>query len=337
MAELRFEGVTKKFDRVSAVKDLSLTVSNGEFVVLLGPTGAGKTTTLRLGAGLETPDEGKVFLDGVEVTKVSPAARDVTFVFQEYSLYPHLTVFENMAFPLKSPIRKVGKSEIKKRVTEVAEMLRIGHKLKNKATQLSGGEMQRVSIGRALVRAPKVFLMDEPLSSLDAKLREDLRVELKRIQREIGATILYVTHDQLEAMTLADRIGILNEGVLEQIDAPQRIYEKPCSIYAARRLGSPQINLIDPGVLGLMPSSKSSVKLGVRPEDIIIKNSSKTNAKVLGLENLGVETVALLSVDGIQVHGLLDRNVNLNVGESVSVSVKPGRMSEFDAVGRAVV
>ena len=212
--------------------------------MLLGPTGAGKTTTLRLAAGLDRPEKGRVLIGGRDVTAEPPAARNVTFVFQQYSLYPHLSVFDNLAFPLRSPARRVPEPEIATTVRDVARMLRIEDKLANKATQLSGGQMQRVAIGRALVREPAIYLMDEPLSSLDAKLRADLRVELKRIQEQLGATILYVTHDQTEAMTLASRIGVIDQGRLVQIGTPREIYENPVNSYVATRLGSPGINLL---------------------------------------------------------------------------------------------
>ncbi len=192
MADVVFENVTKRFGRVTAVENLTLEIEDGEFIVLLGPTGAGKTTTLRLAGGLEVPDHGRILIGGNDVTKTPSAVRDVAFVFQQYSLYPHYTVFDNMAFPLRAPLRRTSAAAIKERVTQIACLLRIEDKLDNRATQLSGGEMQRVAIGRALVREPAAFLMDEPLSSLDAKLREDLRVELKRIQVDLGATILYV-------------------------------------------------------------------------------------------------------------------------------------------------
>lgn len=207
MADVRVHGVTKSFGDKQAVSGLDLRVADGEFVVLLGPTGAGKTTTLRLIAGLERPEAGTIHIGGRDVTRLDPASRDVAFVFQQYSLYPHLSVYENLAFPLRSPARRMSEDEIHSRVLDVAKLVRIDHKLENRSTRLSGGEMQRVAIGRALVRKPAIFLMDEPLSSLDAKLRADLRLELKRIQTELGATVLYVTHDQIEAMTMADRIG----------------------------------------------------------------------------------------------------------------------------------
>src|SRR3979409_1411987 len=206
MAEVEIRAVSKAFKGAQAISDLSLTVGDGEFVALLGPTGAGKTTTLRLVAGLEMPDSGSIRIDGRDVTGDAPADRDVAFVFQQYSLYPHLTVFENMAFALRAPIRRVPEADIRAKVEQIARLLHIEEKLQNRATQLSGGQMQRVAIGRALVRKPPVYLMDEPLSSLDAKLRAEMRIELKRVHREVGATILYVTHDQTEAMTMATRI-----------------------------------------------------------------------------------------------------------------------------------
>ena len=209
MADVGLESVTKRFGQTVAIDHLSIKVDDGSFVVLLGPTGAGKTTTLRLIAGLETPDEGRVVIGRREVTKSPAAARDVAFVFQQYSLYPHLSVYDNLAFPLRSPTRHIPENEIKRKVTETAALLRIEAKLGNRATNSSGGEMQRVAIGRALVRRPAIFLMDEPLSSLDAKLRAELRLELKRIQVELGATFLYVTHDQIEAMSMATKIGVI--------------------------------------------------------------------------------------------------------------------------------
>lgn len=337
MAEASLHGVTKRFNGVAAVDDVELSVADGEFLVLLGPTGAGKTTTLRLIAGLERPDTGRITIGGLDVTQVPSAERDVAFVFQQYSLYPHYTVFENLAFPLRAPGRRMKMDDIRKRVGEIAETLRISHKLDNKSTQLSGGEMQRVSIGRALVRQPNVFLMDEPLSSLDAKLREDLRVELKRIQRELGATIVYVTHDQLEAMTLADRIGILDHGQLVQVDAPREVYERPATVYAAQRLGSPPINLLQAGTLGLIPDGKDSVIAGVRPEDIELTEIGGVEAKVIALEHRGAEVIALMELDENQhIHALIDAKKPVREGESARLSVRPGSSIWFDKDKRLV-
>src|SRR5690348_5058882 len=253
MADVLLRQVSKRFGMTEAVSDLSLAIEDGEFIVLLGPSGAGKTTTLRLVAGLERPDFGAILIDGRDVTKDPPGSRDMAFVFQQYSLYPHLSVYDNLAFPLRSPVRRVPEATIRKRVEQTAELLHIASKLNNRATRLSGGEMQRVAIGRALVRDPSIFLMDEPLSSLDAKLRAELRLELKRIQIELGATILYVTHDQVEAMTMATRIGVIKDGQLLQLGSPREIYESPSSRYVASRLGTPQINFVPARLLSEVP------------------------------------------------------------------------------------
>lgn len=331
MTELRLQGVRKRFGAVTAVDDLSITVADGEFVVLLGPTGAGKTTTLRLAAGLEKPDSGAVFIGGRDVTALAPAERDVAFVFQQYSLYPHYSVYDNLAFPLRAPGRRWPEDKIRRRVEEIADMLGMAGKLRNRATELSGGEMQRVSIGRALVRAPNVFLMDEPLSSLDAKLRENMRVELKRIQRELGATILYVTHDQLEAMTLADRIGILAEGRLVQMGPPREIYENPASVHAARRLGSPPMNIVPPAALGLAQTPPGTASAGVRPEDIGLGAADGLPARVESVEHLGASMVAVLKADGARLHVLLGPGHETRRGDDVRFSVNRDRIMFFDA------
>src|ERR1700731_3508359 len=275
MAEVSLLDVSKRFGAVEAVRGLSLAIADGEFVVLLGPTGAGKTTTLRLIAGMERPDAGRVVIRGRDVTRDVPAERDVAFVFQQYSLYPHLPVYDNLAFPLRSPARRMDEAFIRRRVQQVAELLHIEQKLANRATALSGGEMQRVAIGRALVRDPAVYLRDEPLSSLDAKLRAELRLELKRIQRELGTTILYVTHDQIEAMTMADRIGVMNDGEMIQLGTPREIYEQPNSAYVASRLGTPIINLIPAELLGGDTVPPKARTVGLRTEHIRISSADR--------------------------------------------------------------
>ncbi|MFQ5466760.1 MAG: ABC transporter ATP-binding protein [Kiloniellaceae bacterium] len=338
MAEVELRGVDKRFGETHAIKGMNLSVASGEFVVLLGPTGAGKTTTLRLVAGLERADTGAILIDGTDVTALPPATRNVAFVFQQYSLYPHYSVYDNMAFPLRAPGMRLSKDEIHARVREVAGLLHIEDKLRNRATQLSGGEMQRVAIGRALVRQPTIFLMDEPLSSLDAKLREDLRVELKRIQRDLGATILYVTHDQLEAMTLADRIGVLREGELVQIDRPRAVYESPRNVYVARRLGSPQINLLDVGLLdagshAMAGAPSGAAQVGLRPEDVLLRCDGGAAATVLAIEHLGVETIVVLDVAGCRVHSLLGSAAPFSVGDSTHIQVRPRAAIFFDANG----
>ena len=333
MADVRLSSVSKRFGDVEAVSGLSLDIADSELVVLLGPSGAGKTTTLRLIAGLERQEAGSVAIGGRDVSTAPPAQRDVAFVFQQYSLYPHYTVYDNLAFPLRSPLRRLPEAQIRARVGEIAEMLRISSKLRNKATQLSGGEMQRVAIGRALVREPACFLMDEPLSSLDAKLREDLRIELKRIQRELGATILYVTHDQIEAMTLGDRIGVLDRGHLAQLGSPRELYERPSSTVVARRLGSPPINLLDPGLVG-GTAPRGAATVGVRPEDVRL-GASGLSARVAAVEALGAENVvALEAAGGTLLHALVAGEVGVSPGHMVHVELAPERLIWFGADGK---
>ncbi|MEE8505748.1 MAG: ABC transporter ATP-binding protein [Kiloniellales bacterium] len=333
MADVVFENVTKRFGKVAAVENLTLEIEDGEFIVLLGPTGAGKTTTLRLVGGLETPDHGRILIGGNDVTHAPSAVRDVAFVFQQYSLYPHFTVFDNMAFPLRAPLRRTSAAAIKERVTEIARLLRIEDKLDNRATQLSGGEMQRVAIGRALVREPAAFLMDEPLSSLDAKLREDLRVELKRIQVDMGATILYVTHDQIEAMTMADRIGVLREGRLVQVGTPRQVYAEPETDYVALRLGSPRINLLPMGALGITEGPAGAETIGIRPEDVVLGRGDGLG-EVLTVEHLGAETVVLLRIGGHEVHALAGPGEPARPGDRVTVSTRLEAALYFDRDGR---
>lgn len=295
MASVTFENVSKRFRHTVAADNHNFEIKDKEFFVLLGPTGVGKTTLLRLVAGLDMPDEGDIKFNGKSVSTLSPADRDTTFVFQQYSLYPHMSVYDNMAFPLRSPKLDVTEEEIKQRITDISKVLNISHKLENKATALSGGEMQRVAIGRSLVRDPSIFLMDEPLSSLDAKLRSELRVELKRIHRELGATLLYVTHDQIEAMSLADRIGVMGGGQLLQIGTPKQIYEDPDSIYVAQKLGQPTINILDVKYFDALSVPKGATQVGIRTENIRFLNDQPDEmhmvGKVLWVENLGDQNI----------------------------------------------
>ena len=292
MADLKLVGVSKSFGTTAAVRDLSIDIPSGEFIVLLGPSGAGKTSTLRLVAGLEAPDQGQVWIGGRDVTQVAPALRDVTFVFQQYSLYPHLSVYDNLAFPLRSPLRKISEADIKTKVNDIARLLRMEDKLHNPATKLSGGQMQRVAIGRALVRNPAVYLMDEPLSSLDAKLRNDLRLELKHIQQDLGATMLYVTHDQVEALTLASRIGVLDHGKLVQMGTPKQVYEDPISVNVASRLGSPRINLLSRSAISKLPAPKNVVTFGVRAEHIYLQKIYQSDLNLMQCQVKRIERLS---------------------------------------------
>ena len=336
MAEVSLKSVTKRFGAVAAVSGVDLAISDGEFVVLLGPTGAGKTTTLRVVAGLEKIDSGQVWIGGRDVTKIEPAGRDVAFVFQQYSLYPHLTVFENLAFPLRSPARRMAEPEIERRVKEIAEMLRIGKKLQNRATQLSGGEMQRVAIGRALVRRPAIYLMDEPLSSLDAKLRGDMRVELKRIQQDLGATLLYVTHDQIEAMTMANRIGVLDRGQLVQLGSPREIYEDPASIYVATRLGQPQINLLPAGLIPDGGGPKTASMVGARTEHMRIAKAANGSAlgKVEWVEHLGDQSHLHIRIGDRRITSLVASDAAYTPGDRVDLALTNALY--FDLAGNRV-
>jgi multiple sugar transport system ATP-binding protein len=334
MSDVALRQVSKRFGVVEAMCDLTMEIGSGQLVVLLGPTGAGKTTTLRVIAGLERPDRGALTIDGRDVTREPPAARDVAFVFQQYSLYPHLTVYDNLAFPLRAPSRRFTEAEIKKRVQEIAGLLRITGKLNNLATRLSGGEMQRVAIGRALVRQPAIYLMDEPLSSLDAKLRADLRLELKRIQVDLGATVLYVTHDQIEAITMASRIGVMRDGRLLQFGTPREIYERPNDLYVATRLGSPQINLIPAELIPEAPRPNNTTTIGVRTEHVQISETRGVGlvGQVRRIERLGDQNHVHIEYRGRSLVTLADPHRPFSAGQEVELTLIDPLY--FDADGR---
>ena len=332
MSKIELQNITKIYDKtIKALDDISFTVNDGEFFVLLGPTGAGKTTTLRAIAGLEKIEKGKILFDDEDVTHAQPAARDTAFVFQQYSLYPHYKVYDNLAFPLRSPLRKVPEDEIKEKITKIAEMLKIYGKLNNKATELSGGEMQRVAIGRALVRDPSIYLMDEPLSSLDAKLRESLRVELKNIQLNLGSTILYVTHDQAEATTMADQIGVLENGKIAQIGTPEEIYNQPKSIYVANRLGSPKINILKNESINTSAPS-SSTQLGIRPENIKL-GQGELLGSIKTIEPLGAETVVEVEYNGVEILSLYQGIFQGNRGQEIKFAIDNSKVLFFNDNG----
>ena len=337
MAEVVLDAVSKRFGATEAVSELSLAVGDGAFVVLLGPTGAGKTTTLRLVAGLERPDAGRIRIGSRDVTRAAPAERDVAFVFQQFSLYPHLSVFDNLAFPLRSPARRLSEAEIRLKVGDVASLLRISEKLGERVTRLSGGQMQRVAIGRALVRSPSIYLMDEPLSSLDAKLRAELRIELKRIQQELGATILYVTHDQTEAMTLGNTIGVIEGGRLIQVGTPRQIYEDPLNTYVAARLGSPPINLIPREAFPDAAIPGNASLIGARTEHARISKANGTRGgagTVTRVEHLGDQDHLHIRLGAHNFVTLADPDAGLGPGDTVAIALTDPLF--FDAAGARV-
>jgi multiple sugar transport system ATP-binding protein len=345
MAEIELRGVSKSFGAVQALRDVSLTIADGQFFVLLGETGAGKTTTLRLIAGLDKPTEGQVFIDGRDVSGWGPADRDTALVLQQYSLYPRYTVRQNLEFPLKSPMRRVPAAQIAERIARVSKTLRIEHLLDRKTDRLSGGEMQRVSIGRAIVRTPKVFLMDEPLSALDAKLRESLRAELKDLQMTLGETFLFVTHDQVEAMSMGDRIGVLNKGTLVQVGTPQEIYTNPVNTFVARAVGSPAMNLL-PGRLeggrvmlgaglaldhsGEAGAEGRALIFGIRPEDVELAPGAPLPATVTDVENHGVEKIVTLTAGPHRLRATVPVTVRVAAQDQVRIGWDPARVRLFD-------
>ncbi|RLF04888.1 MAG: sugar ABC transporter ATP-binding protein [Thermoprotei archaeon] len=356
MARVVLKNVTKKFGRIIAVNKINLQVNDGEFMVLLGPSGCGKTTTLRLIAGLEYPDEGEIYIGDKLVNDVPPKDRDVAMVFQSYALYPHMKVYDNIAFPLK--LRKLPKREIDRKVREVAKLLQISDLLDRKPAQLSGGQQQRVALARAIVREPKVFLMDEPLSNLDAKLRVYMRAELKKLQKELKITTIYVTHDQVEAMTMADRIAVMNNGEIQQVGTPMEIYEKPKNLFVAGFIGSPPMNFMDGTLLvkgdeavvevddlviklpkalaGLFKGFpvETKVILGIRPKDVIVskaplKGQVNVQAEVYVVEPLGSETIVNFKV-GDRILKAKTTKVDVMPGDEVYVSFAPDKLYIFD-------
>jgi len=307
VARVEFEGVTKDFgDGVRAVDNLDLAIDDGEFTVLVGPSGCGKTTALRMTAGLEAISAGTISIDGRVVNDVPSAKRDIAMVFQNYALYPHMSVFENMAFGLQQ--RRMPKKEVEHRVREISRLLKLEPYLSRKPRALSGGQRQRVAMGRAIVRRPSVFLMDEPLSNLDAKLRVQMRAEIRTLQRELGVTTVYVTHDQVEAMTMGDRVAVLRKGVLQQVAAPHELYRQPANIFVAGFIGSPAMNLLQGSIdgraiivggwtVGASTRLGGRVAVGVRPEDIRLGGSEGMRARVVHVEDLGAEVIAHLESD----------------------------------------
>ena len=340
---LRARGLAKRFGAVSALAGVDLDVGEGEFVVVLGPTGAGKTTLLRTLAGLEVPDAGSIELAGRDAAALAPAERDVALVFQNFSLYPGRSVRANLEFPLRAPGRRLPEGEIAERVAWAAKLLHIEHLLERPSRQLSGGEMQRVAIGRAIVRRPKLFLMDEPLTNLDAKLREELRVELRELARGLRTPVLWVTHDQAEALSMADRVAVLGAGRILQTAGPEEIYLRPATPQVARLLGSPPINVLDARRDGALwrsadgtalcdapPSAPARARLGIRPEHVAPRGGP-SEAVVEVVEDIGPARVVLARWAGTHVHLLLERSSPIVVGDLLRPRLDGARIVTWPA------
>jgi multiple sugar transport system ATP-binding protein len=363
MAQVVMRSLNKMYDEVHAVIDVNLDIHDKEFVVLVGPSGCGKTTTLRMVAGLESITSGRVLIDDTVVNDLAPMDRDIAMVFQNYALYPHMTVYDNMAFGLK--MRKFDKPEIAKRVQEAAEILGIQDYLKRKPRQLSGGQRQRVALGRAIVRHPRVFLFDEPLSNLDAKLRVQMRVELKKLHERLGTTAIYVTHDQVEAMTLGDRVVVMRDGRVQQVGDPLELYNQPANLFVAGFIGSPAMNFAGvrlasengalwaasdgirlrlPEALArrLGPSTGKEVTFGIRPEDLRIANGTdpadmSIEAVVEVIERLGSEILLDVAVGPTTMVASVEPTVGAKVHERVRLAVNPNRLHFFDNESEAAI
>jgi len=350
MASVRFAGISKVYQKnIVALKDFDLSIEDGEFLVLVGPSGCGKSTTLRLLAGLENPTSGRLFIDGHDVTEMNPQDRDIAMVFQSYALYPHMSVFDNMAFSLK--MRKMSGGEIRRNVLEAADILGITEYLDRRPRELSGGQKQRVALGRAIVRHPAVFLFDEPLSNLDAKLRVQMRNELSKLHTQLGATMIYVTHDQAEAMTLGDRIVVLKDGIVQQIDIPLDLYDGPDNRFVAGFIGSPSMNFLPvsinrSGGLRLvgrwdlenfhLDIAAGEYTFGIRPEDVCLDPSSPMKGMVEVIETLGNEKLIYIDIDGMEVVIRSSPDTSVLAGDVFPFSVDTSRSHLFDSHGTRV-
>jgi multiple sugar transport system ATP-binding protein len=336
MAPITFAHVTKRFDDTTAVEDLSIHVADGEFLVLVGPSGCGKTTALRMLAGLEDITSGRILIGDRIINNVAPGARDVAMVFQSYALYPHMTVYDNLAFGLRN--YKVPKPEIDKRVREAAQVLELGDLLKRKPRQLSGGQRQRVALGRAIVREPKAFLMDEPLSNLDAALRVQTRTEILKLQKRLATTTIYVTHDQVEAMTMGDRIAVMNKGKLQQIGSPEDLYEHPANTFVAQFIGSPAMNVLPSSVLGIGGAGQLA---GFRPEHVQLDNGrpglASLETAVDVVEYLGDEQLAYVRLGENELVVKLPVDPRLRPGDKETFFVPLEKVLLFDEESSNVV
>ena len=371
MASLSLKNIYKKYPGgVVAVSDFNLEIKDKEFIILVGPSGCGKSTTLRMVAGLEEISSGELYIGDRIVNDVAPKDRDIAMVFQNYALYPHMTVFDNMAFGLK--LRKTSKDEIKRRVEEAARILDIEHLLERKPKALSGGQRQRVALGRAIVREPKVFLLDEPLSNLDAKLRAQMRTEITKLHQRLGTTFIYVTHDQTEAMTMGTRIVVMKDGFIQQVDAPQKLYEFPCNLFVAGFIGSPQMNFIEAKILKegetffvefgsedtktragvkykirlpesknkndcLVPYIDKEVIFGIRPEHVhneadLVANlpDGVVEANVEVTELMGAETYLYMNCEGQSINARVDPSSTARAGDTIKIAIDPAKIHIFD-------
>ncbi|MEP7023335.1 MAG: ABC transporter ATP-binding protein [Actinomycetota bacterium] len=343
--EIRFEQLTKSFDENCVLAELDLTIPDGDFLVLLGPSGCGKTTALRIAAGLEEPTGGRVFIGDRDVTYLPPRARDIAMVFQSYALYPHLKVRDNIGYPLR--VRKLPKAKIGQEVDRVAETLGLTDYLDRKPRHLSGGQRQRVALARAIIREPAAFLMDEPLSNLDAQLRVQMRLEIKRLQQDLGATTLYVTHDQVEAMTMADRIAVLRGGLLQQLAPPLELYSQPANTFVARFVGSPPMNILAGSVtegvfhcaagdLDVPPETpRGDVQLGFRPEAATLTDpdgsAGQLQLPVYAVEPLGNEMIVAFQAGGSLLNVRAPAGAPITVGQNCGIRVPTGHLHFFDS------
>ena len=341
MAEIKLKNLTKRWGDFIGVDNFDLTIKDKEFLVLLGPSGCGKTTTMRMIAGLEDGTEGEIWIDNKLVNELDPKDRDVAMVFQSYALYPNMTVFENIRFPLK--VRKIDEKNQKERVLKAASMVELSDFLDRKPSELSGGQRQRVALARAIVREPRVFLMDEPLSNLDAKLRISTRAQIKNLQHELSTTTIYVTHDQIEAMTLADRVVVMNQGKIQQVGSPSEIYENPSNTFVAGFIGTPAMNLIKGNlnngtfntdgisIKGLSKDKNEDVILGFRAEDAkVVLEKSELSAKVYSFELLGDATMVTVKTNNQLISIKANKDYRVQIGDIVDVSIPLNKCHLFD-------
>lgn len=341
LAEIRLQNLSKRWGDFVAVENFDLTIADQEFLVLLGPSGCGKTTTMRMIAGLEDVSEGSIFIDGQRINDLDPKDRDIAMVFQSYALYPNMNVYENIRFPLK--VRKINTSDHESRVKRAAEMVELTEFLHRKPSELSGGQRQRVALARAIVREPNVFLMDEPLSNLDAKLRVSTRAQIKNLSHELKVTTIYVTHDQIEAMTLADRVVVMKQGMVQQVGSPTEIYDNPANAFVAGFIGSPAMNLItgeiskgkfiaeNTSVAGLK-ANDGEITLGFRAEDAkVTSGSGQINASIYTLELLGDATMVTVKIGRSLVCVKADKAFRAGIGDSVAISLPTEKCHLFDS------